>query len=178
MCYNVFIINKGAIVINTENMQKTDSVCFTGHRSIDPSHAVMIPPLLEQLLRTLIKHGIINFYAGGAIGFDTVAAITVLKLKKEFPHINLNLILPCKTQSKPWNEGDRKIYESILLKADNVEYVCESYTSTCMHMRNRRLVECADICIAYCVHSGGGSAYTVTYALNNKKEVINLSDFM
>ena len=157
---------------------KPDRVCFTGHRSIDVEHARLIPLLLEQILRALINHGAEQFYAGGALGFDTIAAISVLKLRREFPQIKLNLILPCKNQTKLWGEIDREVYDAILAEADSVEYVSESYTSSCMHTRNRRLVDSSSICVAYCEHSGGGSAYTMAYALKTEKTVVNIADFL
>ena len=163
---------------NNIDNQIIEHVCFTGHRSIEPAHARLIPGILDQILRTLIRHGATFFYAGGALGFDTVAAIAVLRLKKEFPHIKLNLILPCKDQARNWNETNRAIYEAILEQADSVEYASSHYTSYCMHDRNRRLVDSAQLCIAYCEHSGGGSAYTMGYALKNEKEVINLADLI
>ena len=61
---------------------------------------------------------------------------------------------------------------------NTVEYVQESYTSGCMHERNRRLVDSAELCVAYCEHSGGGTAYTVAYALKNEKELINIADLI
>ena len=163
---------------NSHTFERIDRVCFTGHRNIDPRHAPIVPALLEQILRTLTKHGSTQFFAGGALGFDTLAAITVLKLKEELPHIKLNLILPCKNQTKMWSENDRSVYDAILAQADSVEYVSDSYTSLCMHERNRRLVDNTEICISYCIHNGGGSAYTIAYALKNEKSVISLADFL
>ena len=163
---------------NNSDTKIIERVCFTGHRNIDSAHAQLIPTLLDQILRTLILNGASDFYAGGALGFDTVSAISILRLKKEFPHIKLNLILPCKEQSQKWNESDRAIYDAILERSDSVEYACSHYTSYCMHERNRRLVDSAQLCVAFCEHSGGGSAYTMGYALKNEKEVINLADFL
>ena len=153
-------------------------VCFTGHRSIDAREARLIPITLDQVLRSLIRHGATDFFAGGALGFDTVAAIAVLKLKKEFPEIKLNLILPCRDQAKMWSEEDQALYNAILARADTVKYASDRYTSYCMHDRNRRLVDSAELCVAYCLHSGGGSAYTMAYALKCEKEVINVADLI
>ena len=158
--------------------QKIEHVCFTGHRNIAAEHSAMISTMLDQILRTLIRHGAVHFYTGGALGFDTVSALAVLKLKGEFPNIKLHLILPCKNQTQMWSEENRRVYDMILTQANSVEYVQEHYTSYCMHERNRRLVDSADICVAYCEHSGGGSAYTVSYALKQEKEVINLADLL
>ena len=160
------------------NIINTSHVCFTGHRSLEPEKANAIFGTLEQLLHALINHGATHFYAGGALGFDTIAALTVLRLKQTYPHIKLCLVLPCKNQTKMWNNSDRAIYESILANADSVEYVSESYTAHCMHDRNRRLVDISDICIAYCEHSGGGTAYTMAYALKSEKELVNIADLI
>ena len=159
------------------NSHPINSVCFTGHRSIDPQKAPVISATLDRVLDSLVNHGVTHFYAGGALGFDTIAALAVLKLRRTYPYIKLCLILPCKTQAKKWNDRDKYVYEKILAKADSIEYVHEGYTSTCMHERNRRLVDCAQLCIAYCEHNGGGTAYTVAYALKNEKELINIADF-
>ena len=110
------------------------------------------------------------------MGFDTIAALCVLELKADFPHIKLELILPCKNQSQKWNEINRRIYDMILERADKVEYLHECYSASCMHDRNRRLVDETDVALAYLAHSGGGTAYTVAYALKCQKELINIYD--
>ena len=160
----------------TQDKSGLKSVCFTGHRDIDVSLAYCIPPLLKSVLRECIGRGARRFLAGGAMGFDTLAALCVLELKSEFPFIRLELILPCKNQAQKWNDINRSIYDMILERADSVEYLHESYTASCMHDRNRRLVDEADAVIAYLAHSGGGTAYTAAYALKCKKELINLYD--
>jgi uncharacterized phage-like protein YoqJ len=162
-----------------EYMQSNDritSVCFTGHRDIDASAACFIPSALKNVLREAIARGAYRFLAGGAMGFDTIAALCVLELKNEFPHIKLELVLPCRNQAQRWNELNRSVYDMIFERADRVEYLHETYTPSCMHDRNRRLVDKADLVVAYLVHSGGGTAYTVAYALKQDKELLNLCD--
>ncbi len=152
------------------------TVCFTGHRSIPYKDAYKIPHELKAVMEQLINRGAYRFLAGGAMGFDTVAALCVCELKEKHPHIRLELILPCRDQTRLWEEDSRRLYDMILKMADCAEYVQESYSSSCMHERNRRLVDSSEVCIAYCAHSGGGSAYTMAYALKNNKEVINIFD--
>ena len=48
--------------------------------------------LIELLSRE--NSGYLYFGAGGALGFDTLAAQTVLDLKKDYPQIKLILVLP------------------------------------------------------------------------------------
>ena len=86
-------------------MKKT--ACFTGHRILsEPSKQVFdrLYPILEKLVT---EQGITDFYAGGAVGFDTVAAKCVLRLRdamKGKVEVRLHLVLPCSNeeQTKNW----------------------------------------------------------------------------
>lgn len=158
------------------DVKRIEAVCFTGHRQIEQSDAYSIPTRLKELLSHLIARGAHRFRAGGAIGFDTVAALCVLELKETYPDISLELVLPCQDQTKSWNGQDRAVYDYILSQADTVEYVTETYKPWCMHERNRRLVNESQVCIAYLKHSTGGTAYTYSYALQKNIEVINLAE--
>jgi len=83
--------------------------CFTGHRNIQSDELPRIQKQLESELEKLINQGVKNFCAGGALGFDTIAALAVIKSKKEFPHVRLVLVLPCKEQTCGWPEADINI---------------------------------------------------------------------
>ncbi len=161
---------------NSISDEKIEAVCFTGHRFIRRNNALLIPTKLKGILETLIERGACRFRAGGAIGFDTVAALCVLELREKYPHIKLELILPCRDQTKAWSEQERQVYNYILSQASTVEYVTDHYTPWCMHERNRRLVNGSQVCIAYLTESRGGTAYTYSYALNKGLEVINIAE--
>ena len=155
---------------------KNETVCFTGHRAIPEEIKKRIETELKKTLVLLIEKGYKYFGAGGAIGFDTIAALTVLKLKVIYPHICLILVLPCKNQTKGWNYTDRQIYETIKASADKVVYTSTEYTSGCMHKRNRHLVDNSGLCVCYLTETKGGTFYTVEYAKNNNCKVINIAD--
>lgn len=143
---------------------KEKTCCFTGHRVI-PTRA--LPRLVEELkqtLRRLIGEGVRYFGVGGALGFDTLAAETVLRLKGEYPSVRLILVLPCRDQTRGWKAADARRYRDILSRADKVVYTAERYSPGCMHRRNRHLVENSSVCVAYCTRETGGSAYTAEYA--------------
>lgn len=138
--------------------------CFTGHRALPPEERGAIAYQLEQTVIMLIQAGIRFFGAGGARGFDTLAAQTILKLQRKYPHIKLILVLPCLSQTQGWRDEDIKVYESIKTAADKVTYTSEKYTQGCMHKRNRHLVDHSSICVCYLTEDRGGTAYTVNYA--------------
>ena len=96
------------------------------------------------------------FGAGGALGFDTLAAQCVLSLRKRYSHIKLILVLPCTTQTKGWSKDDIAVYEEIKSQADKVVYTSHD-------------------CRAYLTQEKGGTAYTVNYARQNNVQVINLA---
>ena len=150
--------------------------CFTGHREIPAEKYMYIKGRLDEELEMLIERGIKTFCAGGAKGFDTIAAMSVLAAKERHPEIRLSLILPCPEQADRWNEIDRLNYEEIKRRADEVTVVSEHYTKFCMQQRNRALVDSAGVCICYLEQTSGGTAYTVNYAQKSGIKIINLID--
>lgn len=155
------------------------SVCFTGHRVLTEAEDVLVSERLRVLLRRLYDEcGTRDFFAGGATGFDTLAAREVLSLREEHPDVRLNLILPCRDQSHRWNEHDRTEYAAILTAADTAVVMTPFYYNGCMLVRDRALVEAAELCVA-CMRPGtvsGGTAYTVRCAGRSGIPVINLME--
>ena len=96
---------------------KEKTCCFTGHREIPESDYNLLKQKTKNAIVALIGKGVIYFGAGGARGFDTIAAETVLELKKDYPQIKLILVLPCPDQTKGWKEGDIRKYNIIKEKA-------------------------------------------------------------
>ncbi len=155
-----------------------NKICsFTGHRIIPTATREAIKDRLHRTLVDLIEEkGVTLFIAGGALGFDTLAALEVLALREKYPEIRLRLAIPCDEQTKGWKDKDVLLYEEIMSRADEVVYTSHAYTSGCMHTRNRYMVDSSDFCVAYMTKASGGTAYTVKYALKNEKEVINIAE--
>ena len=143
---------------------KSKAACFTGHRTLPEENLPEIAERLENALIALIEQDYCYFSAGGALGFDTLAAQTVLRLRERYPQIRLILVLPCRSQTRGWSQADIDIYEEIKRRADKVTYTSENYFRGCMQKRNRHLVDNSSICICYLTKPTGGTAYTVNYA--------------
>lgn len=149
--------------------------CFTGHRDISSLTTQEMDSRLENAIIHLIENeGVTDFRAGGAVGFDTFAALKVLKLKNKYPHVKLHLILPCKNQDKYFSSFEKSIYQLIIAYADTITYIQENYTKGVMLARNRALVDGAEVCLAYMERLRGGTYQTVNYARRNNVKVINL----
>ena len=150
--------------------------CFTGHRTFSPAVATELIARLEPVLERLYTAGVRDFRTGGALGFDTLAALRVIALRDRHPDCTLSLILPCRDQANRWSAKDRALYERVRTAADHETVLFETYTPECMHARNRALVDGSDYCVAYLTKNSGGTLYTCSYALKKGVELINLAD--
>ena len=149
--------------------------CFTGHRTISSADRDTIKDNLYKAVDALAAEGCTEFISGGARGFDTLAAIAVLAVRKLRPEIKLRLILPCSNQTEHWNEHDRMIYRYILEQADSSEVLHDAYINGCMQERNRKMIDSSDICIAYLKRNFGGTKFTVDYAIKRNKKVVYIT---
>jgi len=156
-------------------IMKNQTCCFTGHRNIPIDERESIKQRLKEEIISLIHQGVRYFATGGALGFDTMAALAVLKLKREYPHIRLILVLPYRDQQEKWRAWDKFIYDLILDQADKAVYISRYYTHDCMHKRNRHLVDHSGICVCYLTNPHSGTAYTVDYAKQRGLRIINLA---
>lgn len=151
------------------------TACFTGHRELPTDDLPEISKRLEDTLVKLIEQGYRYFGAGGALGFDTLAAQAVLRLRERYPQIRLILVLPCLNQTRGRLQADVDIYEGLKRCADKVTYTSESYFRGSMQKRNRYLVDNSSVCICYLTKLTGGTAYTVDYARRSGLRIINIA---
>ena len=61
---------------------RAKTCCFTGHRSLSHEEKLKAAVRLRRVIEKQIKAGVVFYGAGGALGFDTLAAQTVLDMKK------------------------------------------------------------------------------------------------
>ena len=101
--------------------------CFTGHREIGLIDNILLKSKINKYVKMLIKKGVINFMTGGARGFDTIAALTIIDMKKTYKHINLILVIPCLNQTKGWNDFEKSTYNYIKENADYVKVLSHNY---------------------------------------------------
>ena len=157
--------------------KKRKTCCFTGHRKMTDKEKLSCSKRISHLVDTLVHIGVTEFITGGALGFDTVACVTLINIKRQkYPHINITVAVPCKDQSQYWSIGDKAIYSSTLKYADRVVVLSEKYTSTCMQERNRYMVDHSKYCISYLKTQSGGTYNTVRYAKKCGVAVINLAE--
>lgn len=168
---NPFTAKRG----NEVTIDKDVTCCFTGHRTIPRGTEEYLIGRIMDGIKYLYERGTKTFLAGGALGFDTLAAQAVIRSQEMYSDIRLYIIAPCQDQDKFWTRKDKDAYARIKKSADEVIYLSERYYSGCMHDRNRYLVENSSTCICYKVKQDGGTAYTVGYAKEHGLTVFNLA---
>lgn len=150
------------------------TVAFFGHRYID--NPLKVEALLEEQIRKLINEKeYVDFLVGRNGEFDQCASSTVLRVRKNVRDDNsaLVLVLPYATSEYLNNEESFNEYYT------DVEI---SYAASVVHpksaiqVRNREMVDRADLIICYIENKEGGAWETVEYAQKQGKAVINLSD--
>ena len=155
-----------------------DKTCFfTGHRAIAATDISLIRRALSGAVMDMINRGVFDFIAGGALGFDMLAAETVAELKCEYEGVRLILYIPCHGHDVRWNDEDKESLERLVLAADEVRYISDAYDSECMKRRNAAMVRDAYYCIAwYNKDCRGGTAQTVSMAKKLGCSIRNLAN--
>ena len=155
-----------------------EACCFTGHRRLPTGEAWQhLRALTERAVREAYSQGCRRFYAGGALGFDMLAAAVVCYLRDlELSDLSLHLLLPCRGQDARWSPRDRERYAEMLALADSYHYLSEEYGDGVMAARNRALVEAADLCIAYMTNPASGTGGTLAMARRRGIPIRNLAD--
>ena len=131
---------------------------------------------IGQAVAALASRGILHYYVGGAIGFDMVAAVTVLNAKRDLPTLTLTLALPCRDHTLKWSEAERRLFARVTALADEVVYVSDEYHRGCMQRRNRYMVDRSCVCLAYLTEATGGTYQTVRYAERQGLPICHLAE--
>lgn len=128
---------------------------FIGHREADAS---ILPQLLDTVHRHIREFGVEEFIVGQYGGFDQMAAFAVITAKREYPHIQLYLLLP-------YHPAERKVdlpdgFDG-LIYPDGMEKVPRKVA---IIRANRYEVDHCDYLIAYTWHPASNSRNLVEYA--------------
>ncbi len=178
----LYYIKNVCLVVFVLEFSKDRACCFTGHRKISHEKLSSVLTRLQLEIGLMTERGVNHFITGGALGFDTLAALAVIGIKQQTEDAFLHLMLPCHDQCYHWTQRDIEVYNYIKSRADSFDYVAEHYHSGVMQLRNRAMVDASANCICYWDSSianektGSGTLYTVNYARKSGIQIINLCD--
>ena len=164
---------------------KEKTVSFTGNRTLttldnqpDANLENVIRTELSLCLEDCYREGKTNFISGMAIGWDTLCAEEVLKLRKMYSDVRLIVAIPFQGQELMYGEKDKLRYKAIFRAADHQEFItCGDYDKEVYHKRNEWMIANSSEIIAY--DSGkpnSATASTVRKAILSGVEVLNIYD--
>ncbi len=153
-----------------DNFDIERTCSFTGHRILSKDFNIN---KLEEVINNILKKGYKTFLVGMAMGFD-LKCFEILMSKKEEYNLDIIACIPCKEQSKYYNNKDKEIYEEYLKKADKIVCFSDEYVDGCMQIRNRYMVDNSSVLISHLRYFKGGALYTVNYAKKKNKKIINV----
>lgn len=156
---------------------KEQTCCFTGHRAIPTDKMQEIIGKTEAKVRERISEGYQCFVVGGAVGYDTLAAELLFRLRDvEHMGIRVTLAYPFDGYTAPWSEEQKATYTRLLPLYDERICVAAAASRGAYLARDRYMVDVSSMCIAYCTRQTGGTAYTVRYATKKGVPVINVAE--
>ena len=150
------------------------TVAIFGHRYID--NPLKVEALLEEQIRKLINEKeYVDFLVGRNGEFDQCASSTVLRVRKNVRDDNsaLVLVLPYATSEYLNNEESFNEYYTDV----EISYAASVVNpKSAIQVRNREMVDRADLIICYVKENEGGAYSTIKYAKKQRKIIINLAE--
>ena len=148
------------------------SVALFGHRRIDDLQRLerALAPMIKELIKS---KQYVSFFVGRNGEFDEYAASLVKHAQKECGKENndITLVLPYHVANLEYYE---KYYDNIMIP----ETVYSSHPKRAITLKNRWMVEKADLIIVYVEHTEGGAYMAMKYAEKLDKNIINLCEHM
>ena len=151
------------------------TVAFFGHRYID--NLFKVEELLEEQIRKLINEKeYVDFLVGRNGDFDQCASSTVLRVRKNVRDDNSSLILVLAYPTAEYLNNE-EYFHDYYSDVDISYAASKAHPKSAIQIRNREMVDRADLIICYIGKEEGGAWQTLKYAKDKEKAIINLAEF-
>lgn len=154
-------------------MMEVYTVAFFGHRNI--GNSFQIEDRLDIIIKRLIREKVyVEFLVGRNGEFDQYVSSAIIRAKRKYRDDNSFhiLVLPYATAEYQNNVQSFEDYY------DEIEICQESahaHFKSAIQIRNRRMVDRADLIICCIERELGGAYQTMRYAQRQNKKIINLA---
>ncbi len=154
-------------------MMEVYTVAFFGHRNIDNSF--QIENRLDVIIKKLIREKTyVEFLVGRNGEFDQYVSSAIIRAKRKYRDDNNfhNLVLPYATAEYLNNtQSFEEYYDEIEICQESAQ----AHFKSAIQIRNRKIVDRADLIICCIEHESGGAYQTIRYAQKQNKKIINLA---
>ena len=150
------------------------TVAFFGHREIDNSFKIE-ERLEEEIYRLLQEHEYVDFLVGRDGDFDQFASSAVLRIRKQYRDDNSSLVLVLPYARAEYLNNEDSFHDYYTDVEISYE-ASKAHPKAAIQIRNREMVDRADLILCCIEQKNGGAWQTVQYAVKQKKTIINLAD--
>lgn len=127
---------------------------------------------IKKTLVQTINEGCLHYLCGFDEGTDLIFAECLLELKKQYPNIILESVLPYENQAEKWDEKTREKYYDLLSKCDRETILQSHFDKDCFIKRNRYMVNKSDMLIAVYFDKLSNALFSLNYANHLGKRII------
>lgn len=150
------------------------TVAFFGHRYIDNLFRIE-DRLEEEIHRLLSEHEYVDFLVGRDGEFDQFASSAVLRVRKRCRDDNSSLVLVLPYARAEYLNNE-EYYHDYYSDVEISHAASKAHPKAAFQIRNREMVDRADLIICCIDHQSGGAWQTVQYAMEQGKDIINLAE--
>lgn len=149
------------------------TAAFFGHRYIDD--ITFLEERMDKIIKALMyEKPFVTFLVGRNGEFDQIASSAVLRCRRRYcdDNTSLVLVLPYVTAELRNNQ------ESFDAYYDHIEVshaASQAHPKSAIQIRNREMVDRADLILCYVTQERGGAFQTIRYAKQQGKKIINLA---
>ena len=150
------------------------TVAFFGHRYIDNPFRIE-ERLEEHIYRLLAEKEYVDFLVGRDGEFDQFASSAVLRVRKRYRDDNSSLILVLPYARAEYLNNEES-YHNYYSEVEISYEASKAHPKAAIQIRNREMVDRADLILCCIEREKGGAWQTIQYAIKQGKTVINLAD--
>ena len=154
-------------------MLNTYTVSFFGHRYIDDPLRVE-ERLEEQIEKLLEQHEFVEFLVGRNGDFDRCVSSAVTRLRRHYRDDNSALVLVLAYPTAEYL-NDQRAFHQYYTEVEISYAASNAHPKAAIQIRNREMVDRADLIICYIEEERGGAWQTIKYAKKKNKRIINLA---
>ena len=156
-------------------MMQFYTVAFFGHRYIND--VFKLEKLLKEHIRNLIStYEYIEFLVGRNGDFDIFVSSCIFNVRNNYRDDNSSLVLVLPFPTAEY-KNNKKNFEEYYSEIEISYLASKAHPKSAIQIRNREMVDRADLIICYIERNNGGAWKTVKYALSKGKKVINLAEY-
>lgn len=149
------------------------TVAFFGHRYIDDPFRIE-ERLEEHIRRLLEEKEYVDFLVGRDGEFDQFASSAVLRVRKRYRDDNSSLILVLPYARAEYLNNEES-YHDYYSEVEISYEASKAHPKAAIQIRNREMVDRADLILCCIEREKGGAWQTIEYAIKQGKTVINLA---